>query len=280
LDLIKKKFQQLIDKHSEPNLRPSKNIIALIRAYLTGKNAEEKEITWSSNKININWSCSELISWTDKNPQIVPNPGKNIQRIYQNPGYRLENPIRSDKTGERISSFTELVIHFKSQFHIRRDNSLRTILGYINYQMEEWKNTVKISFDDSFNDGVELFTDVDKLVQVYKRIVNFCITHHKNKQEVPILSINFYDNKEDNATYLTIHHINSVYGKTSKNAIERIGSDTSMLIEKLINGLCDLYIEATFSDNRCGRINLWDAEKELKFEDIPTMSGVKYILKF
>lgn len=280
LDLIKKRFQELVKEYSKQNLRPSNNIIALISAYLTGKNAKGENITWSSNKIDINWSSNELIKWSDKNPHIVPNPGKNIQHIFQNPGYRLERPFLSHTTGMRITNFTDLVIHFKSQFHIRRDNSLRTIFCYINDQTENWKDKVDISFGEPFNNGVELFTDVDKLIQAYKRIVNICIDCHENKQEKTKIILNFYDNKDDNATYLSIHHINTLYGKSSKNALERIGADTSVLIEKLINGLCDLYIEAIFSDDRCGRINLWDAEKDLKFEDIPTITGVKYILKF
>ena len=280
LDLIKKRFQELKKEYSKQNLRPSNNIIALISAYLTGKNAKGENITWSSNDIDVNWSSNELIKWSDKFSHIVPNPGKNIERINQNPGYKLGKVIPNNIKKERIVYFKELVIYFKNLFHLRKDNSLRAIFDYINNQDENWKNNVEISFDESFNDGVELFTDVDKLIQAYKRIVNICINCRENKQEKAKIILNFYDNKDDNAAYLSIHHINSIYRKTSKNAVERIGSDTSVLIEKLINGLCDLYIEATFGDNRCGRINLWDVEKDLKFEDIPTITGVKYILKF
>ena len=40
---------------------------------------------------------------------------------------------------------------------------------------------------------------------------------------------------ETNSTFFVIHHINTVYRKTSKNAVERIGADHSEIISNYIN---------------------------------------------
>jgi len=49
------------------------------------------------------------------------------------------------------------------------------------------------------------------------------------------------------------------------------------LIEKQINGLCDLHIKAKFEDNQNYEVNLWDG-KQRKAESISLFDGVKYLL--
>jgi hypothetical protein len=157
---------------------------------------------------------------------------------------------------------------------------LRTILEKVS---SKWKpEDVQISFVESgFNDSVELFTDVDKLIQAYQKIVEICIENRSEDNEPIQIQLSFYDDAETKSTFFCIHHLNTVYKKTSKNSTERIGTAHSNLISKQINGLSDLYIEARFGDGVSGRLNLWDENDEFKFQSLQEdITGVKYILRF
>ena len=287
VDLIKNRYKELLGVFSIPN-QVSSNMATLINVYLTGENINGKNtddfgelLSWSSNRINISWSCEELKQWANKNPHIIPNPGKNIARKQKNSGFNLKNAIISKIDGKRIKTFSELVIFFKNQFHLRKDNSLYTILNKTNEKLDG--KDVLISFsEDKFFQSVELFTDIDKLIQAYKRIVKLCLQYHKKHElEEPVkIELSFYDDGTK-SKYFCIHHKNSIYGKDLISTKQRIGTDQSELIKKLINGLCDLYIEARFEDGKKARINLWDEKKEMTSQEIEEdIEGVKYILKF
>lgn len=279
--LINDRFKALTWQFKEEGIFLDKNMVTLMSVFLTGRDFEENDMTtWSSNDIKYNWSSDAIAKWALENPHIVPNPGRNIATKQNNSGYSIPKSFISRITRKRIKTFSDLTLFFKSQFHIRRDNSLRNILEIVNNDFS--RNEFEISFNEKdFNVGVELLTDVDKLVQAYRKIVLIC-KECKPKEENNIqISLSFYDNAIDKSAYFCIHHINTLYNKTLKNAAERIGTKHSNLIEKQVNGLCDLYIEAEFSDHKCGRLNLWDSERRLHC--IPTKEkvlGVKYILKF
>ena len=86
------------------------------------------------------------------------------------------------------------------------------------------------------------------------------------------------------------HHIHPhypFYGKSSNNAIERIGVSQTNLINK-INGIANLYIQADFNEEKKSyEINLWDGEwKDQKYvpkkrekKEVAQINGVKYILR-
>ena len=247
--------------------KQSKNMKGLIYAYLKGP----KE--WSSNRVVINWSSTELINWGNEHIGKVASPGKNIATKQKNNGFKLPNPFVSAINGKRVATFTNLVIFFKTLFHIRRDNSLKNIIIYNNKSIEN----ANITFSSNFNENIELFTDVDKLLQAYKNIIKIC-TECSLEGEQPIIEISFY--KEENNVYFCIHHINTRYGKTKDDSLKRIGESQSNLIKNQINGLCDLFIEADFGNKEYACINLWDESDELKSENISEMQGVKYILRF
>lgn len=279
LALIRNHFSELTKKYQEKQIKLSPNMVTLINAYLFGTNLKKKPCNWSSNDIDINWSCNQLIDWAKKNPGIIPNPGTNIAKKQNNSGFRLESAFKSKTTGKRIKSFSDLVIFFKCQFHIREENSLSSILNYVNQQSKF--GPVNIAFSQKkFNDKIELLTDIDKIIQAYRIIVRMCV-EHKQSDESAQLELSFYDDAETDYTYFCIHHLNSIYKKTQKNVIERIGETQSNLISKQINGLCDLFVEAVFGDNSCGRVNLWDESPVLEFQPInEKIEGVKYIMRF
>ena len=198
----------------------------------------------------------------------------------QNNGFKLEDSFKSKTSERRIKSFSEIVLFFKDQFHIRTDNSLRSIIEYVNRQ---WNSKdLAITFSNAnFYDNVDLFTDIDKLRQAYVSIIKLCLDCRKDDSTPVNIELSFYDDRETNHAYFVIHHVNSIYKKTLKNAKERIGESQSHLIKKMINGLCDLFIEAEFEGHECGRINLWDNNPELTAIPLEeSINGVKYIMRF
>lgn len=58
------------------------------------------------------------------------------------------------------------------------------------------------------------------------------------------------------------------------------GLSMSPIIEKQINGLCNLDLKADFSNNDFARINLWDGNLIKIQEKFDKFNGVEYILKF
>jgi hypothetical protein len=141
----------------------------------------------------------------------------------------------------------------------------------------DWGDRIEISTINLRN-NVEFFTDVDKLLQAYKKIITIILdvseTHNLGKPKVD-LSLS----EAKDVTYFSIHHKNSTYKKTIKNTIERIGQKHAELIKNQINGICDLYIQADFENNEFARINLWNGE-ERKKEIINQCIGVEYQLIF
>ena len=279
-ELILKRFKKLTWKYREQQITPSSKMTTLITVYLSGNNpVKEDDNRWSSNGIDINWACDEIKKWAEANPHIIPNPGRNIAKKQKNSGFKLQSAFKSKITGKRIKSFSDLVLFFKSQFHIRQDNSLRSLLEQVNQKYDS--KLVDISFSqERFNDTVELLTDIDKLIQAYKAIINMCVESKQSDDPVKI-ELSFYDDVETNHTYFCIHHLNSVYQKTQKNIVERIGETQANLISNQIKGLSDLFVEAVFVDNSCGRFNLWDSEPNLEIQPIEEkIKGVKYIMRF
>lgn len=286
--LIEEKFSLLFEEYKKeyPDITRSK-MISLIRAYITGKNFKGEPTQWSSIHINTNWQSKDLLEWGKQNPHKIPSPGKNIAIKQRNNGYKLKERLISNLTGKPIRDLNDLVIYFKSLFHIRNDNSLKTILsnglkkekeGFYSYNTKEGNASIHFA-DTLFPENIELLTDVDKLLQTYYQIIGICI-RNQNKEFGDTTIIELYLYEDNDRTTLCIHHTNSRYGKTAKNAIERIGKDQEKLIKKQINGLCDLYIEADFGGSQYYNINLWDEKPNMEYTNINEMKGVKYILRF
>lgn len=274
--LVTKAFDDLLSNCKE---LVSENMIALMSAYLKGGQK------WSSNEIVINWSHDSIRNWANENPTKIPNPGENIQNKQRHEGFVLPTSaiFISKLTKERIKDFGQLCIHFKNLFHIRFDNSLWMLIEknfseYLIDKNQNKKRQVVLSFSpNKFYKNIELFTDVDKLIQAIRGIIDICSKCAKEIKQIPKIEIEFY--QENEYIILTIHHINSQYQKSSKDACERIGEEQTALITNRINGLADLYIEADFGNNEYGMINLWDGN-DVVFSPRSEVIGVKYILKF
>ena len=282
--IISKAFEDLNNKLRDEKIYKEPNMYALMSVYLTGS-SPSGQTKWSSLKIDTNWACPELFAWGDNNPDTIPSPGKNIARRQTNKGYELPKALKSNLNGSRILTFKELVLYFKSLFHIRRDNSLRDILNYINEVEQYANNNINIVFsEEKFKNNIELFTNVEKLVQAYKRIIEICKSCHNDDEELNV-ELSFFE--EEGAIYLCIHDVNSIYGKNLDAATKRIGEQHKKLIKNQINGLCDLFIEADFDNQEYARIALWNENRETQSEElnievtnIDHCQGVKYILRF
>ena len=221
-----------------------------------------------------------MLAWSEQHEGAIPSPGKNIAKKQKDNGYKLSKSLISNINGTRVLYFKDLVTYFKSLFHIRRDNSLRKIIEYQNKKLEGINVIFK---EDQFNDGIELLTDVDKLIQAYRSILKIC--KDANNDEILNIELGFYESND--SVLLTIHDSGHCYGKTLKSTLERIGESQSKLIKNQINGLCNLYIEADFGNNEYAKVGLWTKEST-PLGDIPKMSveqlseakGVKYIMEF
>lgn len=285
-ELIEKRFKGLVEKYGEANSRINySKMISLIRGYLTGKNFDGKEVSWSSLNIKTNWQSKELLDWGNVNKNIIPNPGRNIAVIQKNYGYKLSERKISNLSGEPIRDMNAVVLYFKNLFHIRLDNSLKSILTYYNESQKEiktWLNDKKLEIffsSSEFPDNIELFTDVDKFLQAYKCIVKICVDNQNVEYgKTTNIELSFYE--RDGHTWFCVHHVNSRYGKSVKNSMERIGKDQNNLIQHQINGLCDLYIEADFNGVESYRINLWDENPTFECEKVENAKGVKYLMRF
>lgn len=261
LELIKLNFKELAG-----NEKFTTKMYALIKNYLTG------EGTWSSQNIKDSWGNKDLEDWANRNPNIVPNPEDSLIEASENEGYILEKEFISKLTNKPIRNFSELVLYFKSLWHIKDDNPLQRILEKRNadYKYEEWTNIQFINFSQTLN----LFTDVDKLVQAYSKIIEL-IKENSNLNHQEIV-ISYYE--EGSKKILSIHQLNTSWKKSISDTIERpFGNSMLPLIEKQINGLSDLHIRAKFEDNQNYEVNLWDG-KERKAKPIPMFDGVEYLL--
>jgi hypothetical protein len=255
-------------------------ILNLISAYLTGKTVKGEATGWSSLNIQENWACEKLNSWAKNNSHVVPNPGENIASSIRNSGYKLSKPYVSSLTGERIIYFSQLVLYFKSLFHIKADNSLKSILEYVNSTEKYSEKNIKIIFDKIFLEKTELFAYVDPLVQAYKSIINICSEScDSNCPDGVNIELSFYEDEANKKKCFCIHHLNTVYGKSPLDAITRIGDKQKLLIKNQINGNCDLYIQALFEDGFSYEINLWNGD-ERTYNRIEDIQGVKYIMKY
>lgn len=273
-NLIENDYHELIKKYFI-----SSKISNLILVYLTGKSYDGKYTKWSSENIDINWKSPELFEWAKVNPGFVPNPGEKMVSLTKNKGFKLSKTITSKLKDQRINYFSNLVIHFKNLFHLKDDNSLREIIENVNLS-KHWVKKVDFEIaDDFFRKNLELFTDVDKLIQAYNKIIEMIIDVSEKKQlGKPSVILSFIEVKGE--IEFAIHHTNSVYQKPiSRPTIDRIGEAQTLLIKNQINGLCDLYLKADFGNGEYAEINLWDG-KERQFTKIDSFVGVKYILKF
>lgn len=256
-----------------------KNIKALIRAYLTGKNYSGKKVAyWSVDKIGMNWSSEDLHRWSSENKGVPPHIDDGLINEIGEIGYDLQEIIEL-KNGEMLQNFGQLVLHFKNLFHIKNDNSFLNIFKKEN---EYWADKIEFEIDSSFLKNVDFFTDVDKLLQAYRKILELNLEQHKaaNKPKIKL-----FLEEIDVGLRFSILHLNNIYGKTVRNTVNRCGSSYFNLIKNQINGLCNFYLEADFEDGKSYRVeiwnkpNLWTGSKPVATKLGFPVNGVKHVFE-
>ena len=273
------KIKEAFDQHEKSYFAPA-YIKALIRGYLTGKDYYGFDLKdgWSKDHIKINWSHPDLVSWAELNPYFPPNPSDGLIQKHENIGFEIDR-ITSNISGGIIQNFTELVLHFKHIFHIRNDNSLNQILKNKN-EREEWNDVFDFEINSSeFPKNIEFFTDIDKLLQAYTRIIRLIFDSHESKVSKPKVKLKLFE--KDSCVYLSIHHLNNTYKKSLRSTIERgVGRSYGNLIDKQVNGLCNLYLRADFGGDNFAIINLWNGEELRNLKSLDSFEGVEHILEF
>lgn len=267
-------YNKLVKKYWAPS-----QIKVLIKGYLEGKDFEGKFITgWSSEKITYNWNHETLREWSKNNPGSPPNPDIGLAEQLENVGFKFEKAANIKKY-RPVQSFSDLVLHFKSMFHIREDNSLLEIIRFHN---EKWNEQIDFQIDETyFQKNIEIFTDVDKVLQAYDDIIRLIILFNKNPKPRVRLSL-----KESQvATSLSIHHLDRTYAKSLETCKNRlIGKNYSSIIKNL-NGICNIYLTADFGSNQFATFAIWDEKWNIQkgrdvIEALDTFSGVEHILEF
>ena len=254
-------------------------IKVLIKGYLEGENFEGSLISgWSSDKITYNWKHNILREWSQNNPGIPPNPDIGLAEQLENVGFKFEKAANIKKY-RPVQSFSDLVLHFKRMFHIREDNSLLEIIRFHN---EKWNKQIDFQIDETyFQKNIEIFTDVDKVLQAYDDIIRLIILFNKNPKPRVRLSLK----ESEVATSLSIHHLDRTYAKSLETCKNRlIGQNYSSIIKNL-NGICNIYLTADFGSNQFATFAIWDEKWNIQkerdvIEALDTFSGVEHILEF
>jgi hypothetical protein len=263
--------------HDKTNDAPF-GVKALFRAYLLGKNYQNENAEyWSlADKIQINWSSPGLMDWSIRNKGFPPHPSEGLEEQLETVGFEFK-PFTSVTLGRTIQNFRDLVIHFKHLFHIRSDNSLKSIIKNKNRSFVD-----KIDFiidDVKFPSNIELFTDVERLIKIYEKILSLALEAAVSSDIDPRPRIKLSFSECENGIDFSIHHINSQYGKTLEQTFRRgIGKTYSQLFT-LSNGYCDLYLNADFGQSHSASINLWDG-KEWMEGKLDSIQGVEHVLRF
>lgn len=255
-DAIKKEFKKLSNKFYN---KTSKGLYEKIYTYINGNGL------WSNDKIEFSWSDPLLAEWAVNNLGKWPNPDESC-------GYEpyLFNKRIEFQYRDPIRSMNELVYHFKDQITIRGTNNLTLLSNRWLYNLLD-----KIELDTSNIDNrIDLYTDVEKLGQALHRIILLCIEVSPRDKPNIYLSLKLLEDK----IVFGVLHKNSKYGKPVQQTILRYGTIYSGLIDKQINGLCDLDLTADFGNSEFARISLWPQKDEITY--LPSFEGVLHELKF
>lgn len=230
-----------------------------ISEYINGKKP------WSEDKITMSWSNAELLKWSRENPGECPNPAIDVSSNV------FKFSRISTKNGEQLQTMTELVLFFKRQVTIRFDNNLHSLVEGWNIPYAD-----KLSFNlEKLKSKVEFFTDVEKLHQAYRYLIQLCIDCHPNETPKIELSVEIMMDKK---IVFSIWQKNAVCKRTKDDLLNRYGATFTNLINNQINGLCDWTLDADFGDGDCARLMIWP--KNAQPQPIEKMEGLRYNLIF
>lgn len=226
-----KSFEQFSDLKK---ITISKNLYAKVKNYIFGLGP------WGETKCLENWSHNDITKWCDLNPEKVPTPGEDFN-------------YEGAKIGNKL--FSDTILLFKNEVHLRAANSLRLIVNKIFYNPDNKLNK-SIKLENSIDDRLEIFTDVEKVKQVIRSIFKLII----EKKDSPVAVVSITNIFRDNKIIVSILARNTVMHNTKETF--RIGNST-LKIMKNCNGICDLILSGKFSDGKCYNLQLWGKGMEI-----------------
>lgn len=229
LEKIRENFSILTEKYNI-----DKQIYTKINTYINGG-----ENGWSEDDIQMNWSHPELLKWVKAHPNTPPASDED-----------LEKESFTFKSRDEIISFSDLIIRFKNQIHIRRENPLKNIVRKANRNFK-----LNIEFD-KIDDKINFYTDVEKLIQMFK----ICFSWIKESEE-PEKNVIINLKLDDNYIYIYVHHLSSIFGQ-NKNTL-RFGKSSINLMQKA-NGVCNISIITNFSENEYEELPIWQYGRKIE----------------
>jgi hypothetical protein len=270
-------------------------IKSFIRLYLTGKDfygnnigakIKNNKLGWTEDKIVFSWSDEKLKKWADKNSEMPPCPSDGLAKKQKNLGFEFDNVIKNSYS-RNISTFSKLVLHFKKMFHVKSDNSLKSIIIQENI-IKGWDGRIEfVIADEDFPLIIELFTYVERVIQAYNKLIELIL---EKAIEIPKVKLTLKE--DESAVYFTMHHLNNQFAKSAIGIEERLHGQTyKNIIINQINGLCDLFVQADLGQNKFVSFNIWDEnynKKALNNNQNPIniitsetpIQGVAHIMRF
>ncbi|RZJ87458.1 MAG: hypothetical protein EOO20_16025 [Chryseobacterium sp.] len=242
--------------------KTSKGLAEKTYAYIFGNAA------WSEDKIRMSWSSPTLLKWAIENPNQCPNATKDVKT----------EPFTFSriliKSGEHLKTMRDLVRHYKKQISIRSENSLKDLCEGWNIEFEG-KANINLT---GVKENIEFFTDVEKLNQAYRKLIELCI--EADVGSIPEIELSLIEEHslEMTKVIFSIWHKNSVFKKSKGFTIERYGQTFTGLINNQLNGLCNWNLEADFGGDDYAKLSIWPHVKTS--ETIEKFQGVRHNLIF
>jgi len=240
LKQIKKDFEKLTNEDFRNALNP--NIYAKIKSYIYGGGEG-----WSEEHIQMNWSHPELLAWVQAYPNHPIAPDEDLHME----GFSFEQE-------GQIVPFSDLITTFKDQIHIRTQNSIKKLFQKLNRSYNFAITYTKI------DEGIDFYTDVEKLLQMFRICFNWIRDSKEEKKQV---FISASANKTD--VYIVIVHLNTY--EQSRDTL-RYGK-SSINLMKLANGLCDIQIMTYFTGDTFEYWSIWEKGMRLKGNKVCNTQG-------
>ncbi|WP_316832953.1 hypothetical protein [Pedobacter aquatilis] len=253
---IRRRYQVLANKYF---YKLSKGLWDKVFQYIHGHK------TWSEDKIKTSWSSPDLLKWAKEHPGCSPNPTIDVSTEM------FKFPLITTKNGDPINTMPALVLFFKAQVTVRFDNNLYDLVDGWNIH---FAGRVKFNLD-KLKSKIEFFTDVEKLHQAYRHLIQLCIDCHPNELPDIVLGVEMSEEKK---VVFSIWQTNAVCKRTKEDLLTRYGATFTGLIKNQLNGLCDWTLDADFGDGDYSSISIWPRKAESR--PIEKMIGLRYNLIF
>lgn len=203
----------------------------------------EENDSWSQEQITIGWRSPQLRTWCENNPGLWPSTSDLLEYA---PGFTFEEPMEFKNFS--AANFREIIKKFKKEFQFRNDYPIELFLKEIAFDYPV------LDFEFDVPSGIEFYTDVEKIKQAIKDILN--VSSVKVIEENINNKIKFILREENivngSQISLSIKHEGFSIKKSASTYIDRhLKSNEGDFYSKLKNkldGVVDWKLKARFED--------------------------------